>query len=67
MDKTRRALGAALISFASEIGVPIIAEGVETQEEVDALRALEVSCGQGFFLGEPGPLPVPAAPGTRFD
>jgi EAL domain-containing protein (putative c-di-GMP-specific phosphodiesterase class I)/CheY-like chemotaxis protein len=66
-DKTRRALGAALISFASEIGVPIIAEGVETQAEVDALRALEVSCGQGFFLGTPGPLPVPAAPGPRPD
>ncbi|MFN2544929.1 MAG: EAL domain-containing protein [Actinomycetota bacterium] len=55
-DKTRRALGAALISFANEIGVPIIAEGVETQAEVDALRALKVTCGQGFFLGQPGPL-----------
>jgi EAL domain-containing protein (putative c-di-GMP-specific phosphodiesterase class I)/CheY-like chemotaxis protein len=63
-DKTRRALGAALISFANEIGVPIIAEGVETQAEVDALRALKVTWGQGFFLGEPGPLPpaVTSAP-----
>jgi EAL domain-containing protein (putative c-di-GMP-specific phosphodiesterase class I) len=60
-DRTRRALASALISFASEIGVPIIAEGIETQEEVDALRALEVTCGQGFFLGPPGPLPLPAA------
>jgi EAL domain-containing protein (putative c-di-GMP-specific phosphodiesterase class I) len=58
MDRTRRALASALISFASEIGVPIIAEGIETQAEVDALRALEVTCGQGFFLGEPKPLPV---------
>jgi EAL domain-containing protein (putative c-di-GMP-specific phosphodiesterase class I)/ActR/RegA family two-component response regulator len=64
-DQTRRALGAALISFASEIGVPIIAEGVETQEEVDALRALKVSCGQGFFLGEPAPLPSANAIGSR--
>src|SRR5207302_1055710 len=62
-DRTRRALGAALISFASEIGVPIIAEGIETQAEVDALRALEVTCGQGFFLGEPGPLAAPAPVG----
>jgi EAL domain-containing protein (putative c-di-GMP-specific phosphodiesterase class I)/CheY-like chemotaxis protein len=59
-DRTKRALGAALISFASEIEVPIIAEGIETQEEVDALRELDVTCGQGFFLGEPGPLPQPA-------
>jgi len=64
-DQTRRALGAALISFASEIGVPIIAEGIETQEEVDALRALKVSCGQGFFLGEPAPLPSSNGVGTR--
>ena len=64
-DQTRRALGAALISFASEIGVPIIAEGIETQEEVDALRALKVTCGQGFFLGEPAPLAAMRATGSR--
>jgi len=64
-DRTRRALSAALISFASEIGVPIIAEAVETEEEVDALRALEVTFGQGFFLGLPGPLPVPTAAGKH--
>ena len=64
-DQTRRALGAALISFASEIGVPIIAEGIETQEEVDALRALKVSWGQGFFLGEPAPLPSSNGVGSR--
>jgi EAL domain-containing protein (putative c-di-GMP-specific phosphodiesterase class I) len=57
-DRIRRALGSALISFASEINVPIIAEGIETQEEVDALRALDVNCGQGFFLAPPGPLPL---------
>src|SRR5205807_8755918 len=64
-DRTRRALGAALISFASEIGVPIIAEGVETQDEVDALRALRVTCGQGFHLGMPADLPAPYAMGSR--
>jgi EAL domain-containing protein (putative c-di-GMP-specific phosphodiesterase class I)/CheY-like chemotaxis protein len=60
-DQTRRALGAALISFASEIGVPIIAEGVETPEEVEALRALKVTCGQGFYLARPEPLPRTSA------
>jgi EAL domain-containing protein (putative c-di-GMP-specific phosphodiesterase class I) len=64
-DRTRRALAAALISFASEIDVPIIAEGVETQDEVDTLRSLAVTCGQGFFLGKPASLPVPAAAGRQ--
>ena len=63
-DRTRRALGAALISFSAEIGRPIIAEAVESQEELETLRALGATFGQGFFLGPPGPLPVPA---TRDD
>jgi EAL domain-containing protein (putative c-di-GMP-specific phosphodiesterase class I) len=53
-DQARRALASALTSFASEIGADIVAEGVETQSEVDALRSLGVTYGQGFFLGYPG-------------
>jgi EAL domain-containing protein (putative c-di-GMP-specific phosphodiesterase class I) len=51
----RRALATALISFASEIGAAIIAEGIETQGEFDTLRSLGVPFGQGFFLAPPGP------------
>jgi EAL domain-containing protein (putative c-di-GMP-specific phosphodiesterase class I)/AmiR/NasT family two-component response regulator len=56
-DQARRALAFALTSFASEIGADIVAEGVETQSEVDALRTLGVTYGQGFYLGYPGPAP----------
>lgn len=56
LDRTRRALAAALISFAEEIGASIVAEGIETQAELDALRGLGVGCGQGYFLGRPGSL-----------
>jgi EAL domain-containing protein (putative c-di-GMP-specific phosphodiesterase class I)/CheY-like chemotaxis protein len=55
-DPRRRALATALISFADEMGMTVVAEGVETQEEDDALRALGVRLGQGFFLGPPVPL-----------
>lgn len=55
-DRARRALAHALITFASEIGAGIIAEGIETQEEFDALRALGVAYGQGYYLARPGPL-----------
>jgi len=51
----RRALATALISFASEIGAAIIAEGIETQGEFDTLRALGVPFGQGFYLAPPSP------------
>jgi EAL domain-containing protein (putative c-di-GMP-specific phosphodiesterase class I)/CheY-like chemotaxis protein len=55
-DRTKRALAAALVSFAEEVGFTLVAEGIETREELDALRELGVACGQGFFLAEPGPL-----------
>ena len=54
----RRALATALISFASAIGASIVAEGIETQEEVDALHILGVTCGQGYHLSRPQPLQV---------
>jgi EAL domain-containing protein (putative c-di-GMP-specific phosphodiesterase class I)/AmiR/NasT family two-component response regulator len=64
-DQARRALAFALTSFASEIGADIVAEGVETQSEVDALRSLGVTYGQGFYLGYPGWSPwEDAAPGA---
>jgi EAL domain-containing protein (putative c-di-GMP-specific phosphodiesterase class I)/DNA-binding NarL/FixJ family response regulator len=61
-DQARRALATALISFASEIGATIVAEGIETQDEMDALRNLGVRYGQGYFLTRPGPLDSVLAP-----
>jgi EAL domain-containing protein (putative c-di-GMP-specific phosphodiesterase class I) len=31
----------------------VIAEGIETAEQVEALRVLQSSFGQGFFLARP--------------
>jgi EAL domain-containing protein (putative c-di-GMP-specific phosphodiesterase class I)/CheY-like chemotaxis protein len=56
-DRARRALASALISFADELGMTIVAEGIETPAELEALMDLGVRYGQGFFLAEPGPLP----------
>lgn len=52
-DRGRQALASAMISFASEIGATIIAEGIETAEELEALRTLGVRFGQGFYLAQP--------------
>lgn len=56
-DRGRRALASALISFADEMGMAIVAEGIETEAELRTLRDLGVAFGQGYFLAEPGPLP----------
>lgn len=55
-DTGCRALAAALIRFAEETGCKVVAEGVETQEELTMLRRLEVSKAQGYLLGRPLPL-----------
>ena len=55
-DRARRALARALISFADEIGATIVAEGIETGGELEALRDLDVGFGQGYYLGRPQPL-----------
>jgi EAL domain-containing protein (putative c-di-GMP-specific phosphodiesterase class I) len=55
-DRARRALASALVSFAGEIGATIVAEGIETASEMEALRGLGVHQGQGFHLARPAPL-----------
>ena len=52
-DPVRAALATALVSFASRIGSEIIAEGVETVAELEALRDLDIHYGQGFLLCPP--------------
>jgi EAL domain-containing protein (putative c-di-GMP-specific phosphodiesterase class I) len=55
-DPGRRALATALISFAGETNMTIVAEGIETAGELQALRELGVRYGQGFYLARPAPL-----------
>jgi EAL domain-containing protein (putative c-di-GMP-specific phosphodiesterase class I) len=45
-----------IIELARTLGVMVIAEGIETQEQVDALITLECDLGQGFHLGRPQPV-----------
>ncbi len=56
-DRARRALASALISFADEMDMTIIAEGIETEGELRTLTDLGVRYGQGFHLAEPAPPP----------
>ena len=52
-------LARALISFADDVGAAIIAEGVETAEELAALKDLGVPWVQGI-CGRPAPLAAEA-------
>jgi EAL domain-containing protein (putative c-di-GMP-specific phosphodiesterase class I) len=55
-DPARRALASAMIFYARETGSCVVAEGIETEAELDTLKILGANRGQGYFLGKPGPL-----------
>lgn len=55
LDGGRRALALALVTFAAETGSRIVAEGVETEEELAVLKSLGVQAAQGYLLGRPVP------------
>ena len=44
---------AMIVALGTSIGVSIIAEGVETQAQADALFRLGATSGQGFLFGRP--------------
>jgi diguanylate cyclase (GGDEF)-like protein len=45
----------ALIGYAQRTGAQIVAEGIETRAELEVLRALGVTYGQGYLLAAPAP------------
>ncbi len=55
-DPVRRVLAASLVMFASDTGSKIIAEGVETRDELRVLCDLGIDYAQGYLLGRPAPL-----------
>ncbi len=56
-DEHRSALIARLSSYADQVGMEVVAEGIETVGELETLRGLGPGAGQGSLLGRPGPIP----------
>jgi EAL domain-containing protein (putative c-di-GMP-specific phosphodiesterase class I) len=54
-DPNRLAMARALVGFAAEMGRTVVAEGLESARDVEALLALDVPLGQGYALGRPKP------------
>ena len=65
-----------IITLARNLGIEVIAEGIETLEQLDHLKQLDCQLGQGFYFSEPvdshtamsllfGTGPVPAALGRK--
>ena len=52
-EPARQALIAGMGYFAVKRKLRLVAEGIETRKELDALQALAVPYGQGYLLGRP--------------
>ena len=56
MDQpSQSAIVKAIVSLAHDLGMEVVAEGVENRAQLDALRALRCRRGQGFLFSRPLP------------
>ena len=51
----------AVLGIGRGLGLPVLAEGVETSEELKFLAGEFCQIGQGYLLGRPGPIPAAEA------
>ncbi|MBN6149699.1 EAL domain-containing protein [Xanthomonas sp. AmX2] len=57
-EPRRQRLAQAILSFAEETNASVTIEGIETEAELETLKALGARYGQGYQLAHPGPLSV---------
>jgi EAL domain-containing protein (putative c-di-GMP-specific phosphodiesterase class I) len=55
-DPMKEAMASALKALADRLGAMSLAEGIETEEELNLLRGVGVQAGQGYFFGRPEPV-----------
>lgn len=53
LSKSKQCMMKLLVDYCDEMGFKLIAEGIETQEELECICNLRVHYGQGYYLGLP--------------
>ncbi|MDA8346877.1 MAG: EAL domain-containing protein [Thermaerobacter sp.] len=56
-DPRRYVVARALATLADDLSIAIVAEGIETAEDLAAVRRVGFGYGQGYFLGQPKLVP----------
>lgn len=52
-DGAKQSVVRAIVDVAHSLGMEVVAEGIETQEQLDLLKALGCDYGQGYFFSKP--------------
>ncbi|WP_415888665.1 EAL domain-containing protein [Neptuniibacter sp. SY11_33] len=55
-NKSEKAIMATIISMAHTLGMKVVAEGVETDEQLAILTELKCDTAQGFYFSKPVPI-----------
>jgi diguanylate cyclase (GGDEF)-like protein/PAS domain S-box-containing protein len=48
-----RAIVETILNLANSLGIGVVAEGIETEDQVDRLRQMQCSHGQGYWFARP--------------
>ncbi|MFB9174084.1 EAL domain-containing protein [Roseibium salinum] len=64
-EPAKAAILNGLVRAAHELGIKVVAKHVESAEEADLLRELDIEAAQGFHFGRPEPWPDAGAPFGR--
>ena len=69
-NRVKMELLKAIAGFSTDAGIPMIVEGIETEEELDTVARLGVQLVQGYLMGRPAAIPAkkrPSRPWRRHD
>lgn len=54
-DKDDTQIASTIITMAHSLGIDVVAEGIETEEQLEYLNTLNCARGQGYYLSKPQP------------
>jgi len=60
-DPVKREFLRSILEIAAELDCKVVAEGIETADQLVTAQAMGVHFGQGYFLGRPEPIPARAS------
>lgn len=63
LGRAKQAIVAGIVGIAREMEVSVLAEGVESLDELTVLRATGISLYQGYYFAKPAFMSLPAVAG----